>query len=189
MPAARNPPASCALSPVVPSSLLIRRHQYSQGQFTRIEPLKVSCWVLSSGELAEHCRCPVEALRFSRVGPVFLAHGGVWAQLEALDSLRWPHLDRPVIHGPAVAVRPLLARDRFTGETFAPGCWRALTPWEACNAQWVLSEYTGPLMPRSCPADEAFLRSLGWPQHEHYCQAKRAGDVAAMLRIRLAHRA
>ena len=174
---------------MVPSSLLIRRHQYSQGQFTRIKPLPVSGWLLSPAELAGHCQCPVEALRFSRVGPVHLAHGGVWAQLECLDSLGWPLLDRPVIHGPAVAVRPLLARDGFSGSEFAPGGWRALTPWEASNAHWVLGEYTGPLMPRSCPADEAFLRSLGWPQHEHYCQAKRKGDVAAMLRIRLAQRA
>lgn len=189
MPAARNPPSSCALSPMVPASLLICRHEYKHGQFSRIDPLKVSGWLLSPSELAEHCCCPVEALRFSRVGPVFLAHGGGWAQLEALDSLRWPYLDRPVIHGPAVAARPLLARDRFTGSEFAPDCWRALTPWEVSNAQWVLSEYTGPLMPRSCPADEAFLRSLGWPEHEHYCQARRMGDVAAMLRIRLAQRA
>lgn len=174
---------------MVPSSLLIRRHEFRHGQFSRIDPLKVSGWLLSASALAEHCRCPVGALRVSRVGPVHLTHGGSWAQLEALDSLRWPHLDRPVIHGPAVAVRPLLARDRFTGEAFVPGSWRALTPWEASNAQWILSEYTGPLMPRSCPADEAFLRSLGWPQHEHYLQAKRKGDAAAMLRIRLAQRA
>ena len=176
-----------------PSSLLITRHQYSQGQFTRIDPLKVSGWLLSLAELAEHCRCPIQALRFSRVGPVHLAHGGSWAQLEALDSLRWPHLDRPVIHGPAVAVRRLLARDQFArhgviGTGTAPGSWRALTPWEASNAHWVLSEYTGPLMPRSCPVDEAFLRSLGWPLHEHYLQARRAGDAAAMLRIRLSQR-
>jgi len=179
---------------MVPSSVLIRRHQYSQGQFTRIDPLRVSGWLLPLAELAEHCRCPIEALRFSRVGPVHLAHGGTWAQLEALDSLRWPLLDRPVIHGPAVAVRPLLARDQFardgvTGTGPAPGSWRALSPWEASNAQWMLAEYTGPLMPPSCPVDEAFLRSLGWPLHGHYLQARRSGDAAAMLRIRLSHRA
>lgn len=174
---------------MVPSSLLIRRHEYKHGQFSRIDPLKVSGWLLSPIELAGHCGCPIEALRFSRVGPVHLAHGGAWSQLEALDSLRWPLLDQPVIHGPAVAVRPLLARDHSTGEAFVPGAWRALTPWEASNAHWVLSEYTGPLMPRSCPVDEAFLWSLGWPLHEHYLQARRAGDTAAMLRIRLAQRA
>lgn len=175
---------------MVPSSLLIRRHQYSQGQVTRIEPLQVSGWLLSLSELADHCRCPIEALRFSRVGPVHLAHGGSWAQLEALDSLRWPLLDQPVIHGPAVAVRPLLARDRLPGKRHGlRGSWRALTAWETSNAHWVLSNDTRPLMPLSCPIDAAFLQSLGWPLQEHYRQAKQAGDTATMLRIRLAQRA
>ena len=64
-------------------------------------------WELSRSELAGFCGCPVEALGFSRVGRVHLAHGGAWDRLEALDSLRWPFLDVPVIHGPAVAVRPV----------------------------------------------------------------------------------
>ena len=63
-------------------------------------------WELSRSELAEFCSCPVDALRFSRVGPVHLAHGGAWARLDALVSLRWPFLDAPAIHGPAVGGPP-----------------------------------------------------------------------------------
>jgi hypothetical protein len=92
---------------MVPSVLLVHRHQWqghewSGGQCTRIEPQRVEHWELSSDELAGLCGCPVRALGFSKVGPVHLAHGGAWARLEALDSLRWPFLDAPVIHGRAV---------------------------------------------------------------------------------------
>jgi len=55
----------------------------------------VEHWKLCSDELAGFCGCPVEALDFSRVGRVHLAHGGAWARLEALDSLRWPFLEPP----------------------------------------------------------------------------------------------
>jgi hypothetical protein len=93
---------------MVPSVLLVHRHQWhghkwSGGQCTRIEPQPVAHWELSCPELAGFCGCPVDALRFSRVGPVHLAHGGAWARLEVHDSLRWPFLDAPVIHGRAVA--------------------------------------------------------------------------------------
>ena len=33
--------------------------------------------------------------------------------------------------------------------------------------------------------DQAFLRSICWPVHAVYREAKRSGDSAAMLRIRL----
>jgi hypothetical protein len=87
---------------------------------------------------------------FSRVGPVLLAHGGAWARLEALDSLRWPLLEAPVIHGPAVAVRPVLG----SGSANCPGqdpegsgalAWRPLDPWEAESALWVLRRH-GPAL-------------------------------------------
>ncbi len=96
---------------MAPSILLVHRHQWSGGPCTRIEPQPVEHWELSWPELAGLCGCPVEALRFSRLGPVHLAHGGSWARLEALDSLRWPFLDASVIHGRAVAVRPVLGSD------------------------------------------------------------------------------
>ena len=148
-------------------------------------------WELSSDELAGLCGCPVDALRFfSRVGPVHLAHGGAWARLEALDSLRWPFLDAPVIHGPAVAVRPVLGSGSANCPGQDPGgsrapAWRALDPWEAENALWALRRYVLPLQPLSCPVDQAFLNSICWPVHAAYCEAQRSGDSAAMLRIRL----
>jgi hypothetical protein len=37
----------------------------------------------------------------------------------------------------------------------------------------------------SCLVDQAFLRSICWPVHAAYREAKRSGDSAAMLRIRL----
>ena len=139
-------------------------------------------WELSWPELAGLCGCPVEALRFStRVRPVHLAHGGAWARLEALDSLRWPFLDAPVIHGRAVAVRPVLG----SGSAHCPGqnpwgsaapAWRALDPWEAENALWALRRYVLPLPALSCPVDQAFLRSICWPVHAAYREAKRSGD-------------
>jgi hypothetical protein len=180
---------------MVPSILLIHRHEWhghewQGGQCTRIEPLQVEQWALSRSELAGYCGCPVAALRCSRVGPVHLAHGGVWARLEALDSLRWPFLDAPVIHGPAVAVRPVLG----SGGVLRPGqdldgcgapAWRALDSWEAQNALWLLRRHVLRLEPLSCPVDQAFLRSIAWPLHSAYREARRAGDAAAMLRIRL----
>jgi hypothetical protein len=72
------------------------------------------------------------------VGRVHLAHGGAWARLEALDSLRWPFLDVPVIHGPAVAVQPVLGSGGVDRPGQDPGgrgalAWRDLDPWEAEN--------------------------------------------------------
>jgi len=61
-------------------------------QCTRIDPQPVAHWELSSNELAGYC--VVEGLPFSRVGPVHMAHGGAWAQLEAPDSRRSPCLMR-----------------------------------------------------------------------------------------------
>jgi hypothetical protein len=150
----------------------------------------VERWELSSDELAGFCGCPVGALRFARVGPVHLAHGGAWARLEAFDSLRWPFLDAPVIHGPAVAVRPVVDSREVNrpgqdhGGSGAPA-WRALDPWEAENALWALRRYVLPLQPLSCLVDQAFLRSIAWPLHSAYLDARRVGDGAAMLRIRL----
>ena len=180
---------------MVPSILLVHRHQWSGhewqgGQCTRIEPQPVEHWELSSDELAGFCGCPVDALRFSRVGPVHLAHGGAWALLEAADSLRWPFLDAPVIHGPAVAVRPVLGSGsanrpgQDAGGSGAPA-WRALGPWEAENALWALRRYVLPLQPLSCPVDQAFLNSISWPLHRAYREARRVGDATTMLRIRL----
>jgi len=190
---------------MAPSVLLIHRHQWHGhqwhghgwhghgwhgGQVTRIEPLPLAHRELSGAELAGLCGCPLQALRFSRVGPVHLAHGGDWARLEALDSLRWPFLDAPAIHGPAVAVRPVRGSRGLDRPGQDPGdsmaaAWRALDPWEAGNALWVLRRHALPLEPLSCPVDQAFLNSITWPVHVAYREAQRLGDGAAMLRIRL----
>ncbi len=175
---------------MVPSVLLVHRHQWSGGQCTRIEPQPVAHWELSCPELAGFCGCPVDAMRFSRVGPVHLAHGGAWARLEVHDSLRWPFLDAPVIHGPAVAVQPVLGSggvDRPGQDPVGSGAlaWWALDPWEAQNAVWALRRYVLPLQPLSCPVDQSFLRSISWPLHSAFREARRAGDAATMLRIRL----
>ena len=173
---------------MVPSILLIHRHEWQGGhewpggQVTRIEPLQVEQWALSRSELAGFCGCPVAALRLSRVGPVYLAHGGAWARLEALDSLRWPLLEAPVIHGPAVAVRPVLGSGGLNRH--APA-WRALEPWEVENALGVLRRHALPLEPASCPVDQALERALGWPLAGEFLRAQQAGDGAALLRVRL----
>jgi hypothetical protein len=121
---------------------------------------------------------------------VNLAHGGAWARLEVPDSLRWPFLDAPVIHGSAVAVRPVLGSGSANCSGQDPGgsaapAWRALDPWEAENALWAMRRYVLPLQPLSCPVDQAFLNSISWPVHRTYCEARRVGDATAMLRIRL----
>ncbi|MFN9661288.1 MAG: hypothetical protein ACK6BC_13130 [Cyanobacteriota bacterium] len=49
----------------------------------------------------------------------------------------------------------------------------------------MLRRHVLPLEPLSCAVDQAFLRSTCWPVHAAYREAKRSGDSAAMLRIRL----
>jgi hypothetical protein len=81
-----------------------------------------------------------------RWGGCHLTHGGAWARLEALDSLRWLFLDVPVIHGPAVGVRPVLGSRGVDRPGQDPGgrgalAWRALDPWEAENGLWVFRRH------------------------------------------------
>jgi hypothetical protein len=95
-----------------------------------------------------------------------------------------------VIHGPAVAVRPVVGSSGVNRPGQDPGgsgapAWRALEPWEAENALWALRRYVFPLQPLSCAVDQAFLNSISRPVHAAYREAKRSGDSAAMLRIRL----
>jgi hypothetical protein len=93
----------------------------------------------------------------------------------------------PVIDGPAVAVRPVLG----SGGVDRPGqgrgalAWRAFDLWEAENGLWVFRRHALHMEPLSCPVDQAFLNSISWPVHAAYREAKRSGDSAAMLRIRL----
>jgi hypothetical protein len=131
----------------------------------------------------------VAALQFSRVGPVHLAPGGAWARPEALDSLRWPFLDMPAIHGPAVAVRPVLGSGGVDRPGQDPGgrgalARRALESWEAENGLWVFRRHALPLEPLRCVVDQACLNSICWPLLCNYREAQRSGDSPAMLRIR-----
>ena len=103
-------------------------HQWHGGHVTRIESQPVAHCELSRFELDSFCGCLHDALRFSRVGPVHLAHGVGWARLEASDSLRWPFLNAPVIHWPAVAVRPVVS----TGWVNRPG----QNPWGSGALAW-----------------------------------------------------
>ena len=130
------------------------------------------------------------ALGFSRVGRVRLTHGGAWARLEVLDSLHWPFLDVPVIHGPAVEVRPVLGSGGVDRPGRDPGgcgalARRALDPWEAENALWVLRRQVQPLEPLSCPVDQTLLNSICWPLLCNYREAQRSGDSTAMPGIGL----
>ena len=153
-------------SPPPGSSPPVTWPQAQGGQCTRIQPRQVEHWKLCSDELAGFCGCPVAALGFSRVGQVHLAHGDAWARLEALNSLRWPFLDVPVIHGPAVAVRPVLGSGGVDRPGQDPGgrgalAWRALDPWEAENGLWVLRRHVLPMEPLSGPMNQACLNSIG----------------------------
>ena len=57
-------------------TLLIHRHQFRHRQVTRVALQTAHQGAMALSELAGHCHCPLEALSFTRVGPVHLAHGG-----------------------------------------------------------------------------------------------------------------
>jgi hypothetical protein len=142
--------------------------QAQGGQCTRIEPQPVEHWKLCSDELAGFCGCPVAAL----------------------DSLRWPFLDVPVIHGPAVAVRPVLGSggvDRPGQDPVGRGAvaWRDLDPREAEIGLWVFRRHGLHPEPLSCPVDQACLNSICWLLLCSNREAQRSGDSAAMPGIGL----
>lgn len=102
---------------------------------------------MSVTELASEIHCPPEAVRFSRVGPIYLAHAREWAIGRELESLRWQLLyPGPLsIRGRALAVRPAHEANPSKQRQ-----WRALTAWEATNAQRVLQAFSEPLTPCAC---------------------------------------
>jgi hypothetical protein len=108
----------------------------------------------------------------------------------ALDSLRWPFLDVPVIHGPAVAVRPVLGSggvDRPGQDPVGRGAvaWRDLDPREAEIGLWVFRRHGLHPEPLSCPVDQACLNSICWLLLCSNREAQRSGDSAAMPGIGL----
>ncbi|MFO7630842.1 MAG: hypothetical protein R6W06_15295, partial [Prochlorococcaceae cyanobacterium] len=144
--------ASSAAPAMAPHILLIDRGESVVSgaliSWPRIRSVIAHQWEMSAEMLIWLCHCPPEALTISRLGPIHIAHGGSWAQSQELESLRWGYLDRPLIHGKAVGIRP----DPCNGG------WRALSSWEASNAQRVLSEHGSPITQRSCRIWERF----GW---------------------------
>lgn len=126
--------------------------------------------------------CPEGALEFSRVGPLDLAHGGAWARQRFHESLRWPFLDRPVIHGRAVGLR-LNARWPGEGASRPPLAMRALTAWEGRNALERFQDHLLPLSRLHCPVDEQFQWSLGFPLHREFQLADAAGRLAIRRRV------
>jgi hypothetical protein len=130
---------------MAPHTLLIERQEATapvQGgrvAWPRIKRVIAHQWELGRPELGWLCFCPPEAVRFNRIGPIYLAHAREWAHGRELESLRWKLLyPAPLsIRGKAVAVQP--DRER-------PGYWRALSEWEAINAERVLRRFCEPLV-------------------------------------------
>ena len=107
------------------------------------------------------------ALHFSRVEPVHLAHGGAWTRLAALDSLRWPFLDVPVIQGQR---------------------WRWGRRWAPVGLIAVVRiPVTGGLSPGVLwiPGRPRMASGCSWALLCNYREAQRSGDSAAMFGIRL----
>ena len=93
--------------------LLISRQQVGYACFSRIKPVIAPQPEPDTKLLSWLIECPEQALEFSRIGPIEIAHGGEWARRRHLDSLRWPLLGGSVIHGRAVGLR--LGDDYFSG--------------------------------------------------------------------------
>lgn len=137
---------------------------------------------LDHATLAWFIDCPEDALEFTRVGPIDLVHGGAWARERFHESLRWPFLDQPVIHGRAVGIRIGV---RWPGECSSqpPLPMRALTSWEGRNALERFQYHLLPLMRLHCPVDEAFHNSLGFPLYAEFKQADASGKLAIRQRV------
>ncbi len=137
---------------------------------------------LDHATLAWIIDCPIEALEFTRVGPIDLVHGGAWAHDRFCESVRWPFLDQPVIYGRAVGIRMGV---RWPGECASqpPLVMRALTSWEGRNALERFQDHLLPLNRLHCPVDEQFLRSVEYPIHEQFRQADAAGRLAIRQQV------
>jgi hypothetical protein len=162
--------------------LLISRGERGSCAVSRLRLVVAPTPELDSAHLSWLIDCPVDALEFTRVGPVDLVHGGAWARRRQLESLRWPYLDRSVIHGRAVGVRLGVPWPGERGKV-QPLPIRALSEWEARNALGQLQDHLLPLSRLHCPVDEAFLSQLGFPLHRQYQEADEAGKLAIRLQV------
>ena len=145
LPSPQGRSASSAAPSMAPHTLLIDRGERISPSISlawpRIRSVIAHQWELELADLAWICRCPPEAITISRCGPIHIAHGGLWARARELESLRWALVDPLVISGTAMAIRPDHER---------PGCWRALTSWEASNALLVLQARSEPITQPCC---------------------------------------
>ncbi len=162
--------------------LLISREERPSHAFSRIRLVVCPTPDLDHTLVSCLVGCPPEELKFTRVGPVEVAHGGQWAKKRQLDSLRWPFLDRPVIHGPAVGLRLGV---RWPGECACqePLAMRPLTEWEGRSALGWLEGKAEPLGRLHCPVDEAFTGSLCYPLLVKYREADPSGKLAIRLQV------
>jgi hypothetical protein len=133
-----------------PFLLFIDRGESDGHCWPRIRRNAAFRWLQEPADLAWCIGCPEDQLVISRCGPVHLAHGGDWARARELECFRWSLVDPLVLSGKAVAVRP----DSDWGG------WRALSEWEAGNAERVLRRYGDPIT-RACSSRwDAVVRQL-----------------------------
>lgn len=138
------------------------------------------CGQISRELLAWLCFCPEPALEVSRIGPVWIAHGGDWARARELESFHWPHLGGTRIHGKAVAVG-----------RGSHGCWAAFSEAEALRSQSVLLRHCTRPEASSCPVHWAIERSLCWADRVRFraaSPAEKARLISEQRRQRLALR-
>lgn len=157
---------------MAPHILMIQRTTlpWSDHAYGSIKSQLIHDEVMPAELLAWFCQCPLDAITAWRVGPIWIAHGGEWAERHELESFRWPHLGGSVIHGKAIGVMP----DQHMGG------WRALTEGEADRALVVLWRFMGGLTQSSAPADHSFTVTLS----HHQLVAYRAADEAGKLEFR-----
>jgi len=118
-------------------------------------------------------QCPLQALSAWRVGSIWLAHGGEWAERHELESFRWELKGSTIIHGKAVSVMP----DEITGG------WRALTEGEAEHAHKDLWGLMGAITQAKMPLDFNFKLRLSPQELKAYEAADEAGRLEMRHRV------
>ncbi|MFO7788632.1 MAG: hypothetical protein R6W87_12855 [Halospina sp.] len=163
---------------MAPHTLLIDRGKAFSGgdhiAWPRIKRVIAHQWDMDRLDLVWLCFCPPEAVRFNRVGPVYLAHAGEWALTGQLESRCWKLLyPSPLsIRGKAVAVRP----DRE-----CPGYWRAPTEWEAINAERVLKHLCQPLTQPDCDRWDGLGRQMLGHERDRELRARTPEELDAVM--------